>query len=76
VRSKDFRLLRLLYEATCLPARNPRTQLVTLGRPRVGARSTAVVRLIELGEVGVVSSASTPPSSLLLSGRRRGWCQG
>ena len=58
--TKKFQLvspsaIRLLRRRVCQLERNPRTQLVTLGRPRVGARSVAVVRSIELGEVGVVS---------------------
>jgi len=54
-----------LRRRVCQLLETPRPSYGTLGRPRVGARSVAVVRLIELGEVGVASLAWTPSLSLL-----------
>ena len=68
VRLEPLRLLRLLRRRVC--QRLPQDP-VTVGRPRVGARSVAVVRLVEPGEASVVPLASTPPSSLLRGSVRR-----
>jgi len=61
-------LLRLLRRRVCqLETSGPSTRV-----PASRLTLTTVVRLVELGEAGVVSLASTPPSSLLrLSARRQ-----